>query len=199
MFYCTQAGNTAYDLASVVGHTDVCQELLTHHFSWTWYSSVIIIQLLLFLLTLCTAYSSLVIERFTFYCNYVCVLIHNCFAVCLRKLKLLCIILVWMWIYKEYPEIYKQQLEVEKERNALLCSYICSSPMSWLHSYMHALTLASLKTWNPKESAGSDMVSLASCSTGSSSGREVLSTSGSRWPLRVTCLDERGVGGGGGN
>ena len=58
-------------------------------------------------------------------------------------------------------------------------------------SYMHALALASLKTWNPKESAGRETVSLASCSTGSSSGREVLSTSCSRWPFRVTCLEER--------
>ena len=58
-------------------------------------------------------------------------------------------------------------------------------------SYMHALVLASLKTWNPKESAGRETVSLASCSTGSSSGREVLSTSCSRWLFRVTCLGER--------
>ena len=57
---------------------------------------------------------------------------------------------------------------------------------------MHALVLASLKTWNPKESARRETVPLASCSTGSSSGREVLSTSCSRWPFRVTCLGERG-------
>ena len=29
MLYNMQAGNTAYDLASVEGHTDVCQELLS--------------------------------------------------------------------------------------------------------------------------------------------------------------------------
>ena len=84
------------------------------------------------------------IKHFTFYCNYFGH--NNSFTVCLHKLKLLCIILVWMGKYKEYPEVYKQELEVEKEKNALLCSYICSSPMSWLHSYMHALVLASLKT-----------------------------------------------------
>ena len=61
----------------------------------------------------------------------------------------------------------------------------------WLYSYMHPLALASLKTWNPKERAGRETVPLASCSTGSSSGREMLSTSCSRWPFRVTCLGER--------
>ena len=47
-------------------------------------------------------------------------------------------------------------------------------------SYMQALALASLKTWNPKERAGRKRVLLATCSSGFSSGREVLSTSCSR-------------------
>ena len=46
--------------------------------------------------------------------------------------------------------------------------------------YMQALALASLKTWNPKERAGRKRVLLATCSSGFSSGREVLSTSCSR-------------------
>ena len=48
------------------------------------------------------------------------------------------------------------------------------------NSYMHAVALASLKTWNPKERAGRKRVLLATCSSGSSSGREVLSTNCSR-------------------
>ena len=65
-------------------------------------------------------------------------------------------------IQRVYPEIYKQQLEIEKEKNALLMFLYMFSPMSWLHSYMHALVLASLKTWNPKESAGRETVPLGS-------------------------------------
>ena len=71
----------------------------------------------------------------------------------------------------EYPEVYKElKLKKKKEENSLIS----------MASYMHALVLASLKTWNPKESAGRETVSLASCATGSNSGREVLSTSCSR-------------------
>ena len=47
-------------------------------------------------------------------------------------------------------------------------------------SYMHALALASLKTWNPKERAGRKRVLLATWSSGLSSGREVLFTNWSR-------------------
>ena len=84
-------------------------------------------------------------------------------------------------IYKEYPEVYK---ELKWQCIAMFSGVLPTS----MASYMHALALASLKTWNPKESAGRETVLLASCSTGSSSGREVLSTSCSRWPFRVTCL-----------
>ena len=84
-------------------------------------------------------------------------------------------------IYKVYPEVYK---ELKWQCIAMFSGVLPTS----IVSYMHALALASLKTWNPKESAGRETVSLASCSTGSSSGREVLSTSCSRWPFRVTCL-----------
>ena len=87
-------------------------------------------------------------------------------------------------IYKVYPEVYK---ELKWQCIAMFSGVLPTS----IVSYMHALALASLKTWNPKESAGRETVLLASCSTGSSSGREVLSTSCSRWPFRVTCLEER--------
>ena len=70
----------------------------------------------------------------------------------------------------EYPEVYKE----------LKWQCIAMFSLTSMASYVHALALASLKTWNPKESAGRETVSLAFCATGSSSGREVLSTSCSR-------------------
>ena len=87
-------------------------------------------------------------------------------------------------IYKEYPEVYK---ELKWQCIAMFSGVLPTS----MASYMHAWALASLKIWNQKESAGWEIVLLACCSTGSSSGREVLSTSCSRWPFRVTCLGER--------
>ena len=54
-----------------------------------------------------------------------------------------------------------------------------------LASYMHARALASLKTWNPKESAGRETVSLAFCSTGSSSGRSIIY--GPTTPIHYGC------------
>ena len=116
----------------------------------------------------------------TVFSSFVYYLFDHCFTVCkLVYIKLLCIILcgkiyipllnILHIISKEYPEVYKPKKKV-----------VFSSIFMVHNSCMHALVLASLKTWNPKESAGRVTMLLASCSTGSSSGREVLSTSCSR-------------------